>query len=241
MHLHIGLPSAGKGLVHLQVGLPSAGKGLMHLQVGVRGAGKGLVHLQVGLSAGRKGLVHLHVGFPGAGKPPASVFGTEYAKGPNDPVSLLHHFFVLPMKLFPALALATALFAAGTAQAQTKVKTKTRAADGTTVKTSTTAPAVTLDGPVKRVETLSGIDVFPKPNSTDIMLSFTQQFTKPGTLVMTDYKNQVMYQTALDPASNTGAPVNLGKIPAGTYLVEAKTGNYVYWKKVRIKYPVVRR
>ena len=146
------------------------------------------------------------------------------------------------MKFFPAFALAAALFAVGTAQAQTKIKTKTKSeASGTEIKSKGTAGAVTLDGPIKRVETLSGIDVFPRPNSTDILLSFTQQFTKPGTLVMTDYKDKVVYQTELDPANNTGAPVNLGKIPAGTYLVEAKTGNYVYWKKVRIKYPVVRR
>ena len=145
------------------------------------------------------------------------------------------------MKFFPALALATALLATGTAQAQTKIKTKTKSdATGVEIKSKGTAGAVTLDGPIKRVETLSGIDVFPKANSTDILLSFTQQFSKPGTLVMTDYKNKVMYQTDLDPANNTGAPVNLGKIPAGTYLVEAKTGNYVYWKKVRIKYPVAR-
>ena len=144
------------------------------------------------------------------------------------------------MKFFPALALATALLAAGTAQAQTKIKTKTKTAE-TEIKSKGTAGAVTLDGPIKRVETLSGIDVFPKPNSNSVLLSFTQQFTKPGTLVMTDYKNKVVYQTELDPANNTGAPVDLGKIPAGTYLVEAKTGNYVYWKKVRIKYPVARR
>ena len=146
------------------------------------------------------------------------------------------------MKLLPSLALAAALLAAGSAQAQTKVKTKTKsAATGTTVKSTTTAAPVTLEGPIKRVETLSGIDVFPKANSTDILLSFTQQFTKPGTLVMTDYKDRVVYQAPLDPTNNTGAPVNLGKIPAGTYLVEAKTGNYVYWKKVRIKYPTIRR
>ena len=146
------------------------------------------------------------------------------------------------MKLLPSLALAAALLAAGTAQAQTKIKTKTKSdASGTEIKSKGTDGAVTLDGPIKRVETLSGIDVFPKSNSTSIMLSFTQQFTKPGTLVMTDYKNKVVYQTELDPTNNTGAPVDLGKIPAGTYLVEAKTGNYVYWKKVRIKYPTVRR
>ena len=146
------------------------------------------------------------------------------------------------MKFISSVALAAALLVAGTAQAQTKIKTKSKSdASGTVVKAKGTAGGVTLDGPVKRVETLSGIDIFPKPNSNSVMLSFTQQFTKPGTLVMTDYKNKVIYQTELDPVNNTGAPVDLGRIPAGTYLVEAKTGNYVYWKKVRIKYPTVRR
>jgi hypothetical protein len=87
------------------------------------------------------------------------------------------------------------------------------------------------------VETLSGIDVFPASSGQSIMLSFTQQFTKPGTLVMTNYKKQPVYTMALDPQNNTGEPVDLGRIPAGTYLIEAKTGNYVYWKSVRIKYP----
>jgi hypothetical protein len=141
------------------------------------------------------------------------------------------------MKLLPSLALAAALLTAGAAQAQDKVKTKNKYEDGATIKTKGEVPAVTLDGPIRRVETLSGIDIFPKPNSNSVLLSFTQQFTKPGTLVMTDYKNKVVYQQELDPQNNTGAPVDLGHIQAGTYLVEAKTGNYVYWKKVRIKYP----
>ena len=146
------------------------------------------------------------------------------------------------MKLLPSFTLAVALLGAGTVQAQTKVKTKSKSdQSGTVVKAKGEAGAVTLDGPIKRVETLSGIDVFPKSKSNSVMLSFTQQFTTPGTLVMTDYKNKVVYQTALDPVTNTGAPVDLGRIPAGTYLVEAKTGNYVYWKKVRIKYPAARR
>ena len=144
------------------------------------------------------------------------------------------------MKFLPSFALAAALLAAGTAQAQTKVKIKSKSDESGTVVKSKSNGSVTLDGPIKRVETLSGIDIFPKPNSNSVMLSFTQQFTKPGTLVMTDYKNKVVYQTELDPANNTGAPVDLGKIPAGTYLVEAKTGNYVYWKKVRVKYPSAR-
>jgi hypothetical protein len=152
---------------------------------------------------------------------------------------LVRHLILLlfDMKFLSSLALGAALLAAGTAQAQTKVKTKNKYENGAEVKTKGEAPAVTLDGPIKRVETLSGIDIFPKPNSNSVMLSFTQQFTKPGTLVMTDYKNKVVYQQELDPQNNTGAPVDLGHISAGTYLVEAKTGNYVYWKKVRIKYP----
>jgi hypothetical protein len=145
------------------------------------------------------------------------------------------------MKVLSSLALAAALLTVGAAQAQTKVKTKNKYEDGVEIKTKGQAPAVTLDGPIKRVETLSGIDIFPKPNSNNVMLSFTQQFTKPGTLVMTDYKNKVVYQQELDPQNNTGEPVDLGHIQAGTYLVEAKTGNYVYWKKVRIKYPTTAR
>jgi len=145
------------------------------------------------------------------------------------------------MKFLSSLALAAALLTAGAAQAQTKVKSKNKYANGTEIKAKGEAPAITLDGPIKRVETLSGIDIFPKPNSNSVLLSFTQQFTKPGTLVMTDYQNKVVYEQALDPQNNTGEPVDLGHIQAGTYLVEAKTGNYVYWKKVRIKYPTATR
>ncbi len=141
------------------------------------------------------------------------------------------------MKRPVLLALAAALLTLSTAQAQTKIKTKTKAADGTEVKTKTDVEPVLLNGPIKRVETLSGIDVFPASGGQSILLSFTQQFTKPGTLTVTNYKKQSIYATALDPQNNTGEPVDLGRIPAGTYLVEAKTGNYVYWKKVMVRYP----
>ena len=140
------------------------------------------------------------------------------------------------MKYTALLAAALLTVASAQAQTSTKVKTKTRST-APRVKSKTGAEPVILDGPIKRVETLSGIDVYPDPNTNTIFLSFTQQFTKPGTLVMTNYKNAPVYTTALDPRNNTGQPVDLGRIPAGTYLVEAKTGNYVYWKKVRIKYP----
>ncbi|AIZ63127.1 hypothetical protein PK28_04455 [Hymenobacter sp. DG25B] len=142
------------------------------------------------------------------------------------------------MKRFALLALATALsFSA--AQAQTKIKTKAKDEDASVKSKSSGNDSVVLSGPIRRVETLSGIDVYPNAGTNTILLSFTQQFTVPGTLVMTNYKNEPIYTTPLDPANNTGQPVDLGRIPAGTYLVEAKTGNYVYWKKVRIKYPTV--
>lgn len=142
------------------------------------------------------------------------------------------------MKRTVLLALAS-LLSFSAVQAQTKAKTKTKDEDAS-VKSKTTSPdAVVLNGPIRRVETLSGIDVYPNASTNTILLSFTQQFTVPGTLVMTNYKNEPIYSTPLDPKNNTGQPVDLGRIPAGTYLVEAKTGNYVYWKKVRIKYPTV--
>ena len=141
------------------------------------------------------------------------------------------------MKRSILLALSATLLTFSAAQAQTKVKTKAKTADGTEVKAKSDVEPVVLDGPIKRVETLSGIDVFPASGGKSIMLSFTQQFTTPGTLTVTNYKKQAIYSTALDPQTSTGAPVDLGRIPAGTYLVEARTGNYLYWKKVMIKYP----
>ncbi|WP_019947398.1 hypothetical protein [Hymenobacter aerophilus] len=138
------------------------------------------------------------------------------------------------------LAFAASLLAFSTVQAQTaptKIKMKTKAANGTEVKTKTDVEPLVLDGPIRRVETLSGIDIFPASTGKSIMLSFTQQFTQPGMLTVTNYKKQAIYSTPLDPQTSTGAPVDLGRIPAGSYLVEAKTGNYVYWKKVMVKYP----
>lgn len=146
------------------------------------------------------------------------------------------------MKCTTLLVLA-ALLTATAAQAQTtptKVKTKSKsAATGAVIKSKSEAEPLVLDGPVRRVETLSGIEVYPDPSANTIMLSFTQQFTQPGTLTVTNYKKVPVYTTSIDPKASTGQPVDLGRIPAGTYLVEAKSGNYVYWKSVRIKYPSV--
>jgi len=152
--------------------------------------------------------------------------------------------------LFGAAALLTVPASAQLTQtaqssAPVKIKTKTKGS-AVAIKTKSVAGAVPARvagaaGAPQRVETLSGIDVYPKPASNRVLLSFTQQFTQPGTLTMTNAAKAVVYQQALDPRASTGAPVDLGHLPAGTYLVEAKTGNYVYWRQVRVKYPTANR
>ncbi len=144
--------------------------------------------------------------------------------------------------LFAAAALLTAPASAQSAQsAPAKIKTKTKGplVEIKTKSVASAAPTVAAGaaGSPQRVESLSGIDVYPKPASNRVLLSFTQQFTQPGTLTMTNAAQAVVYQQALDPRASTGAPVDLGHLPAGIYLVEAKIDNYVYWRKVRVKYP----
>jgi len=142
-----------------------------------------------------------------------------------------------------ALLLLAALLTVSAAEAQTatKIKTKVKPENGPTIKTKTDVAPVVLDGPIRRIETLSGIEVGPSSDGQTIMLSFSQQFAKPGTLVVTNYKKQAVYSTPLDPQHPTIESVSLGHIPAGTYLVEARTGNYVYWKKVMVRYPSTAR
>ena len=132
----------------------------------------------------------------------------------------------------------TALLAFSAARAQTpaKVKIKTKTEAGAVLKTKTDAAPIVLDGPIRRVETLSGIELLPAPDGQAILLSFSQQLAQPGTLVVTNYKKQVLFTAPLTAGNNAVAPVSLGRIPAGSYLVEAKSGNYVYWKKVMVRY-----
>ena len=137
-----------------------------------------------------------------------------------------------------SLLFLTALLALSAAQAQTpaKVKTKAKTEIGTVLKTRTDAAPIVLDGPIRRVETLSGIELLPAPDGKTILLSFSQQLAQPGTLVVTNYKKQAIFTAPLTAGNSAVAPVSLGRIPAGSYLVEAKSGNYVYWKKVMVRY-----
>ncbi|WP_345168506.1 T9SS type A sorting domain-containing protein [Nibribacter koreensis] len=114
------------------------------------------------------------------------------------------------------------------AQAQTPVK-------GTLALADTNAKK----GPEKviRRETLSGIDLYEeKGKSKDFMLSFQQNLVEDGVLTVANSAGKVLFTKSLTAGDHTLAPpMNLGALRNGVYLVEVKTGNTIYWKKLRIK------
>ncbi|WP_181308632.1 T9SS type A sorting domain-containing protein [Rufibacter sp. XAAS-G3-1] len=90
--------------------------------------------------------------------------------------------------------------------------------------------------PVRR-ETLSGIDLFPQDKKGDVfLLSFQQDMPESGVLELTNYAGKVLYTKSIPAGDHTlAAPLNIGKLGTGTYLVEVKTSNTVYWKKMRVR------
>ena len=94
-------------------------------------------------------------------------------------------------------------------------------------------------GPEKviRRETLSGIDLYEeKGKSKDFMLSFQQNLIEDGVLTVANSAGKVLFTKNLSAGDHTLAPpMNLGVLRNGVYLVEVKTGNTIYWKKLRIK------
>lgn len=114
------------------------------------------------------------------------------------------------------------------AQAQTPVK-------GTLALADTNAKK----GPEKviRRETLSGIDLYEeKGKSKDFMLSFQQNLVEDGVLTVANSAGKVLFTKPLTAGDHTLAPpMNLGALRNGVYLVEVKTGNTIYWKKLRVK------
>ncbi|ALI98454.1 T9SS type A sorting domain-containing protein [Rufibacter tibetensis] len=129
-----------------------------------------------------------------------------------------------------ALLLAGMLaFAAVPAQAQNKPKTLPKG-------TALAMAAPGKDAPVRR-ETLSGIDLFPQDKKGDVfLLSFQQDLPEAGVLELTNYAGKVLFTKPIPAGDHTlAAPINIGKLGTGTYLVEVKTSNTVYWKKMRVR------
>lgn len=116
---------------------------------------------------------------------------------------------------------------AQTAKAQTKIKT-----DNTKIKTE---EKVTADDS-KRVESLSGINLFPDRKTGNFRIRFTQNLKDSANLELKDDAGQILFAKALSASeSYTGKPMEIGPLNSGIYLIEVKSANTTYWKKVRIR------
>ena len=122
---------------------------------------------------------------------------------------------------------------AQTTKTQTKVKTdvaKIKSEDK--VVTEKVAPATEN----KRVESLSGINLFPDRKTGNFRLRFTQNLKDSANLELKNDAGQILFAKALSAAeSYTGKPMELGQLESGIYLIEVKSANTTYWKKVRIR------
>lgn len=111
---------------------------------------------------------------------------------------------------------------------QTKIKSET-------VKTKTEVKT-TEDVPESRVESLSGINLFPNRKTGNFSLRFTQELKDTANIELKNASGKVLYAQALLPEEMPMAkPVDIGKLNAGIYLIEVKTDNTTYWKKVRVR------
>jgi hypothetical protein len=113
---------------------------------------------------------------------------------------------------------------------KTKIKTETLKSK-TETKSETLSPA-----PESRVETLSGISLFPNSKTGNFSLRFSQTLKDTANMELKNNAGKVLYALALTPEEAPMAkPVDVGKLNAGIYLIEVKSANTVYWKKVRIR------
>ena len=90
--------------------------------------------------------------------------------------------------------------------------------------------------PENRVETLSGINLFPNRKTGSFNLRFSQTLKDTANMELKTDAGKVLYALALAPEqAPMTKPVDVGKLDAGIYLIEVKSANTVYWKKVRIR------
>lgn len=139
--------------------------------------------------------------------------------------------------LFLALA-AAFTFSITTAHAQTtKTQTKVKTEDVKIKSEAKSQPEkATPAAEDKRVESLSGIHLFPDRKTGNFRLRFTQNLKDSANLELKNNAGQVLFAKALSASeSYTGKPMELGQLDAGLYLIEVKSANTVYWKKVRIR------
>jgi hypothetical protein len=122
---------------------------------------------------------------------------------------------------------------AQTTKAQTNVKTEeVKIKSEAKASTEKVMPA----NENQRVESLSGINLFPDRKTGNFRLRFTQNLKDSANLELKNAAGQVLFAKALSASeSYTGKPMEIGQLNAGTYLIEVKSANTTYWKKVRIR------
>lgn len=130
------------------------------------------------------------------------------------------------------LLLMALLVASKVSAQQTTTKTKIKT-DTTKVKSET---VVTTPEKEDRVESLSGINLFPNRKTQSFQFRFTQPLKDTANVALKNASGKTIYAQALLPEQMPMAkPVDIGKLSNGIYLIEVKSANTTYWKKVRVR------
>jgi hypothetical protein len=97
------------------------------------------------------------------------------------------------------------------------------------------APIACVQDSLQPLPPLSGIDLIPNRSTGTFTLELSQELEEPATVKMSNAKKKVVYTSSLAPQGNESVKhLDVGKLSAGVYLVEVKTSNTTYWKKVRV-------
>ncbi|KAA9332769.1 T9SS type A sorting domain-containing protein [Adhaeribacter soli] len=131
-----------------------------------------------------------------------------------------------------AFLLMALLFVSKVYAQQTTTKTKVKT-DSTKVKSETVANTPEKED---RVESLSGINLFPNRKTQSFNFRFTQPLKDTANVELKNASGKVIYTQALLPEEMPMAkPVDLGKLSNGIYLIEVRSANTTYWKKVKVR------
>lgn len=83
-------------------------------------------------------------------------------------------------------------------------------------------------------ETISGINVYPHIRKKTFMLSFSQYVLKENALLTLSPENgDAIFSRVLHPGEKL-KPTRIGNLNEGIYLIEVKTSDTTFWKKIRI-------
>ncbi|HSI90566.1 MAG TPA: T9SS type A sorting domain-containing protein [Adhaeribacter sp.] len=116
---------------------------------------------------------------------------------------------------------------------QTKSEVKIKTED---IKLKTETGSVQPADSAHRVETLSGIFLYQDKKTGNFLLRFNQKLKDDASLELKNSSGKVFFSQALSSGESYAArPMQVGNLPSGIYLIEVKTPDTTFWKKVRIK------